>query len=171
MHPSQHQAPPGRWGQVSHRLQPGRQLSALTRSSPFQLLPSAGCGERKGEMGGRESGGEGVGSVEDPGTLYGPPLCLPSARLSPPPAPLFILRQSGWEVGGGRWEPAKKREVRRDPPTLPCPHPQVAKEAPGDLSLQVAPTLRRGGARPGGQSPPCSCLGSQPSPVQPWLCR
>lgn len=162
MHPSQHQAPPSRWGQVSHRLQPGRQLSALLRSSPFQLLPSAGCGERKGEMGSR--GSWFCGGLRNP--LRASPLSTfsPGSHLLLP-CPTFYS-ETEW-VGGGRWEPAKKRKVRREPPTLPRPHPQVAKEAPGDLSLQVAPTLKRGGARPSGQSPPCSCLGSQPSPVQP----
>lgn len=38
--------------------------------------------------------------------------------FSPPPAPLFTLREMG-----GKWEPAEKGEVRKEPPVCPQTHP------------------------------------------------
>lgn len=99
---------------------------------------------------------------EDPGTIGGPPLRL-QPRLLTSPCPTF---HSEAELVGGR-NRLRRRGLLLGPP--PLQGGLWASCSP--RHLQVDPTLRRGGARPSGQSPPVSCPGSQPSSIQPWLCR
>lgn len=77
-------------------IQPECQIPPLGRISPF-LAAAQREGER--ETGVRESGGESWVCKGSRNPLGASPLSAFGPGFSPPPAPLFILRQSGWKVG------------------------------------------------------------------------
>ena len=95
---------------------------------------------------------------EDPGTIGGPPLCLQPWLLTSP-CPTF---HSEAELVGGR-NRLRRRGLLLGPP--PLQDGLWASCFP--RHLQVDPTLRRGGARSSGQSPPVSCPGPSPAPSSP----
>lgn len=80
--------------------------------APFSLL----LGEREVEGGRKGRGGVQLRKTQEPSGL--PFVCV-QPGFSPPPAPLFIPREMG-----GKWEPAEKGEVRKEPLVyVPQTHP------------------------------------------------